>query len=256
MTEPRTLVLALVALACFAGPARADNPTPQDRAKQLHDEGLRQYSAGDYPAAIAAYEEAYKLVPAPGILFNLAHAYRLANQCAHALEAYRAYVQAAPDAPNVDVANRHITAMEECVNRARPPEPHVDSISRTTPPPIVRLGEHDADPGRGMRFAGLAVGGVGVGSAMLGLYFGLQARSASTKIDEFFAAGGTWDDAHAQLERDGKRDNLRALAFTIVGAIGVATGGYVYYLGTGGRTSAVSFVPDPHGGQVAWTGAF
>lgn len=70
--------LLSVLLATFALPlstARAAE-TPIEQAKVQFNAGAQAYSAGRYDAAVAAFEDAYRLAPRPQILFSLAQAER------------------------------------------------------------------------------------------------------------------------------------------------------------------------------------
>jgi hypothetical protein len=91
----RVLSAFLVVLA--ASEARAQDTTVQ--AKALFNAGAQAYEAGQYPAAIQALTEAYRLAPRPGILFSMAQAHRkqyyVDKQPGHLREAvklYREYV--------------------------------------------------------------------------------------------------------------------------------------------------------------------
>ncbi|HKE17260.1 MAG TPA: tetratricopeptide repeat protein [Kofleriaceae bacterium] len=118
------LVIAIATAAVTAGsPARAQQGTPaapassasnEDRARALHAAGLRYYEAGQYGRAISSYRKAYALVPAPGILFNLAQAYRLKGDCRHAYRAYRNFLHANPDSPQASLAREHSDSLRSC----------------------------------------------------------------------------------------------------------------------------------------------
>jgi hypothetical protein len=86
-----------LSLMLVAGEAGAQDATTQ--AKALFNAGAQAYEAGQYPAAIQALTEAYRLAPRPGILFSMAQAHRkqyyVDKQPAHLREAvklYREYV--------------------------------------------------------------------------------------------------------------------------------------------------------------------
>ena len=65
---------ALAAPLVHVGAARAD--TPDQAAKALFYAGAQAYDAGQFPAAIQAFEQAYRLAARPGILFSIAQAHR------------------------------------------------------------------------------------------------------------------------------------------------------------------------------------
>lgn len=80
---------AVVATLCFAAlaalPAWADDPKAQAQAH--FKEGQAFYEAGDFAAALGAFESAYAAVPAPALFFNIAQCHRKLNQHDRAVSA-------------------------------------------------------------------------------------------------------------------------------------------------------------------------
>jgi hypothetical protein len=80
------LALALLALAPGAALAQpvplGETPKPPapagptEDARMLFNVGAQAYQKGDFAAAVAAFEQAYRLAPRPGILFSLGQAHR------------------------------------------------------------------------------------------------------------------------------------------------------------------------------------
>jgi hypothetical protein len=60
--------VALHSFVLVAGTAAAD--AARDRARSKLAEGAQLYDAGDFPAALKRYEDAYALVPSPKILYK------------------------------------------------------------------------------------------------------------------------------------------------------------------------------------------
>lgn len=98
-----TAVLAALLLGGLPAHARAGG-----EARDSFEEGVASFRLGKYQAAVGAWERAYKLRPDPVFLFNIAQAYRLAEDGAHALDFYRSYLAAAPTAANRDEVERRI----------------------------------------------------------------------------------------------------------------------------------------------------
>src|SRR6185503_12676976 len=95
------LSLAMVLGAIAARPALArEQAHPSPEARLHYERGLAHYNFGEMPAAIEEFKQAYALSNAPGLLFNLAQAERLAGQPDQALYSYRTYLRLVPDAPN------------------------------------------------------------------------------------------------------------------------------------------------------------
>lgn len=93
--------LILLAALLVASPAFAD-PTPQDtaQARTLFDDGTAAYKLGDFPKALAAYEAAYKLFPAPQFLFNIAQCHFQLQNWERAEFFFEGYLREVPDAGN------------------------------------------------------------------------------------------------------------------------------------------------------------
>jgi tetratricopeptide (TPR) repeat protein len=133
----RTSFLVVVAVALFwAAPVRAQEPaaagsSAKERARVLHEQGLRHYEARRYARAIGAYRRAYALVPAPGILFNLAQAYRLKGDCRRAHRAYRSFLRAGGSSAEAQVASEHATALRPCAARAEKQKRAAELAART-----------------------------------------------------------------------------------------------------------------------------
>ena len=66
------------------------------------------------------YEQAYKLVPDPILLYDLGQSYRLAHNLDEALIAYRSYLRTAPeDAPNRQRVGEMIDELERTASQKR-----------------------------------------------------------------------------------------------------------------------------------------
>jgi tetratricopeptide (TPR) repeat protein len=127
--------LALVILSqAPVAPAEMGEAERQRQAKVLLDQALKKYDVADYEAAIESFKGAYALSPAPGLLFNIAQAYRLwgKGHCSDASRAYGSYLKGSPDAPNREKVEAHLKSLEKCAREEEknaPPPP--------TPAPVV-----------------------------------------------------------------------------------------------------------------------
>ncbi len=109
---PIALALALALGGAGIPEARAQQPPPEgprpaaqsDLARKLFGAGAQAYAKGDYVTALAAFDEAYRADPRPGILFSMAQAHRRqfvassdAEHLKKAIEHYRAYLDKVPE---------------------------------------------------------------------------------------------------------------------------------------------------------------
>src|SRR5262249_17339514 len=139
--------------------------------------------------------------PSPGLLFNLAQAYRLAGDCDDAAWMYRRYLESEPTPDRRTLAEGHLATVDRCRTGrlqvavapatldAKVPEP-----DDAAPRPAVTVATSEPDPGRRQKEVGLwlAIGG---GAAMLGAaYFAYDAHDASNTVEELYKKGGKWDE--------------------------------------------------------------
>lgn len=109
------LVIALLATRlAWAG-------TAEDRDRQAARIATRQataaYNLGHYDEAASLYEEAYRLVPDPILLYNLGQSYRQANKLDKSLTAYRSYLRTAAEyAPNRGRVENWIRELEQTMS--------------------------------------------------------------------------------------------------------------------------------------------
>jgi tetratricopeptide (TPR) repeat protein len=170
----------------------------QEAARQAANRGMAAYNLGSYEEAARAYEESYRQVQDPVLLFNLGQSWRLAGNPEKALIAYRSYLRTAPaDAPNRAQVERRIPELEALIARTRsaqapPTGPRAPASAAPTrpmvpraPPPEPRSApafvpsvgarpdvEHDGSPGALHRWwfwagAGALVAGAVVAGVLL-----------------------------------------------------------------------------------------
>ena len=106
-------VVALVAIV-GAGTRASAEPSAQalKAAKQHYIDGKKFQDAANYDAAIVEYDAAYKLAPKPVLLFNIGQCYRLKGDKQKAIDAYEAFVAAAPDDPVAPDAREYVTQLK------------------------------------------------------------------------------------------------------------------------------------------------
>jgi tetratricopeptide (TPR) repeat protein len=102
--------LALVVIVGAVAPAHADGNSAE--ARRHYEEGNTFYSLGDFQHAAEEYKAAYKAKQDPAFLYNIAQAYRLANDAPNALFFYRSFLRNMPTAPNRREVEDRITKLE------------------------------------------------------------------------------------------------------------------------------------------------
>lgn len=113
--------LVLFALLSIAGEPDAGTVAS---AKSYFEAGKQAYAAGRYSTAITAFEESYRLVPKPAILFSTAQSYRqqaLQDQdpekTKRAIELFRQYLEQVPKGGRADHAAYHLAELEPMLRR-------------------------------------------------------------------------------------------------------------------------------------------
>jgi tetratricopeptide (TPR) repeat protein len=250
-------LLALAGLAAAAAPARADDPGI-DRARSLTARGRELHDKGDYRGAIAVFQEAYVLAPRPGLLFNLAQAYRLEGNCDAAELMYRRYLAASPSREERTIAESHLAAVARCARRGvAVADPRVPAASGAP---------HDGrpeSPGADRRARGRLVKRIGLGASIGGAaalsvaaYFGARAYSAQEDVERRYAAGTPWPQLEATHAR-GERDAETARWVGIGGAATAATGLALFFFGRHAEhTAPIAIVPAGRGARIGVAWAF
>lgn len=261
----RTITLTAVLAAAGAAPAaRADNALRPERiptkARQLAERGRAAHNAGDYAGAVAAFKEAYVLAPSPGLLFNIAQAYRLAGNCDEAAWMYRRFLDTNPYGEQRSLAEQHLAVVEKCgrgglevtmptapvAEETKLPEPHIDLTTSL---------ERD-ERGTKLRHAGIGVA-IGGGVLLAGAaYFAYDAKSAQDTVDQTYKRGGKWADI-ADTDARGKRSATIAAGLGIGGGLAVASGAVMFALGRHyEHAQNVAVTPTAHGAQVSLSWGF
>lgn len=221
------------------------------KARKLAEQGRAAHDAGKYDEAIVAFKEAYVIAPSPGLLFNIAQAYRLHGDCDDAAMMYRRYLETGPSSEGRTIAEGHLVVVDRCV-QARGLHITIDSTVgqiKIPPPPvdthaIIRRGQLEKTVGIGLTIGGAA-------ALSVAMYYGFQAHDASTAVEDAYAHGAKWKDI-AEVDARGERASTLAKVFGISGGVAVAIGITSYLVGKRTeRPMPVAVVPTRHGAEVA-----
>jgi len=184
----RLLPTALVCCALLRGSLAAADPTAarpsaEEEARAIYRRGVLAYERGDYDEAIAAFDRAYALTPAPKLLFNLAQSYRRKGPatCARAQEYYERYLRESPTASNSVETEQRIAEMRTCHEQMMlaqaPPTPVEPAFASSAAP----ASERPPPRGRGPLWLGAA----GLSLAIAG---GVLNWRAHARFDELHAS--------------------------------------------------------------------
>ena len=112
----KSLVLAMVICLGlgigYSHPAQAAK-AKEDQARDQVKKGTAAFNLGHFDEAVRSYEEAYRLIQDPALLYNIAQSYRLDRKLENAMVAYRSFLRtAAPDDPNRDLAEKRVADLQ------------------------------------------------------------------------------------------------------------------------------------------------
>ena len=103
-----------VLLLTTAGPARADDP--KQEAKARYETAQSHYNLNEFQEALQDFKEGYRLFPDPVFLFNLAQCERQLGNVEEAIKFYRSYLRNRPKAPNRQEVVRRIDEMQAAID--------------------------------------------------------------------------------------------------------------------------------------------
>jgi hypothetical protein len=262
---------ALVVLALLAGIAGAQPPAgDRKQAVDAFLDGEARFKRGDFAGAVEQFKIAYDFDPDPGYLFNIAQAYRFANDCVHAAKYYRLFLDRVPNPPNATKIRGWYASSEACASSNAP----VPQVVQPSDPEILKpgIGFERAPPRPGAGGAprvrddviveerpsrrGLVVVAFATGAAALGTA-GFFTWHAGNLEDDRARALATCTrsnpcDANTVTEIDarGKRANLIAKLGYGVGGAAIAGGTLVLLLSRGTETP-LTVSPTPGGATVS-----
>jgi len=224
----RELVIAAV-LVIGASDAFAQSATDE------YATGQRLYAAHDYLGAAKHFEAAYRLDPDPAYLFNIAQAYRLGDDCAHAAEWYQRFLDRAQDPPNAAEVRSQLEQQRACAKQKALLAP------KQPPPPPAQPAAGTRDTKRTLAYV---AGGVGVAALAVAGVFTWDGNYLVDARDQRCNPEHTCPDpVFEDYERRGKRANVIAATSYAVGGAAIAGGVALYLL----SRSRLAIVPTHEG---------
>jgi tetratricopeptide (TPR) repeat protein len=121
MSIATLLVGALIAASSLNAPAQTpliDNEK-KALARKHFEEGKAAFELGRFKDALTAYEAAYRILPLPGMLFNIGQCYRNIGRLDQAVFSFKLYLKKIPDAQNRDAVTKLIDELEAKLEQER-----------------------------------------------------------------------------------------------------------------------------------------
>jgi len=194
----------------------ADESLKRSLAKRHYETGSQYYDTADFEAALAEFQKAHKLFPAPSMLFNIGRCYEALGQLQQAIERYEEYLKKTPDAKGRATLEERIQNLRRRV-KARQPGPVPTPAAPTPPPaktpapppeetvapdgieaaPVVVKSSSGSSP---WRIAGWTAVGVGAASLVTAGILGALALSKTGEYEEAYEQHKPYSDARQTLD--------------------------------------------------------
>jgi len=143
----RLLTAAMVCAVLSGGAAQAQGDSAKREAFAVFKEGKAHFDRGEWPEAIALFQKSYEIYPAPELLYSIAQAYRNANDCPHAIESFRLYLEKKPDASNRGSVEQQLANLEaRCAAKAKEDEGSAEPTGEEVPTAMPEKVEPGPEP--------------------------------------------------------------------------------------------------------------
>jgi hypothetical protein len=139
--------IVLIALLLVGATARADWDGDAT-ARSLYERGMAHFQLEEYEVAIQLWQQAYRLKPAPELLYDIAQAYHFSSE--KALAFYKKFLLLEPNARNRAEVEKQIAILERALRE--PPAP--SSLAKAKPPAVAAIKVEAADPAPKMKTPG------------------------------------------------------------------------------------------------------
>lgn len=244
-------IAACLATSLLAGPAlaqpKAGKAKPSEKDKQIASDlvkkAIAKSQAGDHPAAIDIYLQAYTIVPNSILLSNIGTEYQQIGKSEEALRYFCLYLEKDPDGAAAthakgrakvlrsELEDRNVKDDEVCAPDKPKPVEEVDEgpakperrSKRDADKPIDDA--EGADDGASWRKGGLLVGGVGVATLGFGVFASIKANGYN---DDYKNAP---EDQKLAIKADGDKWNAIQAGTLIAGGALAITGVLLYVHG-------------------------
>jgi hypothetical protein len=114
------LVAWFASLVWLAGPAGGQADEKKDRAKAKFKEGMALVAEEDYPGALAAFEESYRILPKPSLLFNIGMCQKALYRYVDSITTFQQFINESGDKAKpemLDAAREALIEMDQLVGK-------------------------------------------------------------------------------------------------------------------------------------------
>ncbi|HEX7666487.1 MAG TPA: hypothetical protein VF407_18300 [Polyangiaceae bacterium] len=146
--KKRSLVAGVVLLLACTSASAQDDPR-KAQAQAIFGDGLKEHDGGHEEAALAKFEDAYRIYPSPNVLFNIGREQQLLGRNLEAIRNYRACIgDPLLNPSNASLASTYIRELQTKLGRIEITAPkdaqvEIDGVLQTGGSPYdVQPGDH------------------------------------------------------------------------------------------------------------------
>ncbi|MGK0359368.1 MAG: tetratricopeptide (TPR) repeat protein [Bradymonadia bacterium] len=238
--------IGLLFLVALHAGATAAPPDAAAQAAQVYASGVAAFKAANYASALTQFERAYKLDPAPVLLYNIARCHEEMGNAKQATEGFGLYLARQPKSTDRADVERRIRVMEAIL--ARQSAAAADPV-RTAPPVLISIAEPDVSWQMPWGLGLTAAGALGLG---MGIVFGISAQ------DNEQAHQTAQGDAQKsrRLDKAESDANAATISFVAGGVFFAAGAGLLLWDLLGESATQMQVIPMPGGAAVGWSTNF
>jgi tetratricopeptide (TPR) repeat protein len=264
----RWLMVCLVCALGSAVPTRAHAQSKGDveLAKRYYAVGEELYRRSDYDGALKEFQRAFKAVPKPDLLYNIARCYEGLGKRKEAIDHYRRYLaKASPSSRDRAIVKARIANLERMAKRAQKAETQkaqraqearaaAAEAERKRREELARRAkdareakEQTKGDGRSsaLAIAGWSAAGAGVTMVVVGAVLGGMAKSKASSIEEANANGTQYSEVAGDFDT-GESLEKASIGLLVGGGVAAVAGGvllFLHYRGSSERATARASAP-------------
>lgn len=171
------------------------------RAREVFQAGQTAFAEGRFEEASSLWLRAYELADRPAILYNIGTAYDRAGDEARALDYYRRYLDADPDAANGAYTRSRIDVLTRTASATDDEPAPIDDGDGAAPvaPPAA-----SAEPEARRAAPAIALFAVAGAAGVTGLALGLRAIGTHSELEDACPGGACDESERAAVDRMGR----------------------------------------------------
>ena len=267
---------AILSTSLWAGPLSFAHAAPASNkdaaARELYQEGDKAYAEGDYELALKKFLQAHDLSKRDLLLYNIGNTYERLGKYQKAADALKQYL---PKAKKLEraILEKRISNLEERASKQRADRAERERRKAEAAEQARAKQEQEekkkqkaaqgsdpkANESNPLPVLPLVLLGVGVAGVGTGTYFGLQALSARSEIEEDCKSGSGRAACSSKAADAIDRDKTSSLIADVgfgVGIVALGVGSYLLLTNKNEKSPRIEANFHPKGGGVSFGGHF